>query len=71
MRNIPYILASIALLFASVSYSHETEDKELVSPTELALKSDAYKIIDIRQPEEFTKGHVPPCLLYTSDAADE
>ena len=59
MRNIPYILASIALLFASVSYSHETEDKELVSPTELALKSDAYKIIDIRQPEEFTKGHVP------------
>jgi rhodanese-related sulfurtransferase len=59
MLKIPYILASLALLFASVSYSHETEDKELISPTELALKSDGYKIIDIRQPEEFNKGHVP------------
>ena len=59
MRKIPYILASLLLLFTSVSYSHETEDKELISPTELALKSDAHKIIDIRQPEEFTKGHVP------------
>lgn len=59
MRKIHYFLVSLVLLFTNIGYSHETGDKELISPAELALKSDAYKIIDIRQLAEFAEGHVP------------
>ena len=59
MRNIIYILASLALFFSNSSYSHETEDKELISPTELALKSDTFKI------ESQYTGHITDLKMRT------
>ena len=51
-----------ALLFTTVQ-AHQTTDKELISPAELASSGDGLTIIDIRQADEFTAGHVPGAHL--------
>ena len=34
-------------------------------------RDDSRPLVDVRTKEEYDKGHLPGCLLYTSDAADE
>ena len=45
---------------------------EKITPAEAIRLLDAGKAqaVDVREPDEFAVGHIP-CLLYTSDAADE
>ena len=51
---------------------------EKITPAEAIRLLDAGKAqaVDVREPDEFAVGHIPgakllPCLLYTSDAADD
>lgn len=57
-----YLIFLQALLITNVQ-AHQTTDKELISPAELALSGDGLTIIDIRQVDEYAAGHVPGAHL--------
>jgi rhodanese-related sulfurtransferase len=65
IKNTRYHLARLFLLFlfplfsAAGASAHSTEDKELISPKDLASAAGIYQILDLRSREDFVASHVP------------
>ena len=51
--------AILVLLLAGGAFAHGTENKELISPADLASPEGNYQVIDVRQVDDYIKGHVP------------
>lgn len=60
--NMFLFLLLLLVLSAQLSFSHENEDPELVSPIELLDQIRSVSIIDIRSVKEYSAGHLPNAI---------
>lgn len=63
IRIITLNLILLQALLVTTVQAHQSTDKELISPAELASSGDSLTIIDIRQADEYTAEHIPGAHL--------